>query len=99
MTAERVERRLTAVWRLTGRAAPMEADGASFLGCPYRAAETPRRTGGSHGDRMAASYTLQMKRLVSLWIAVAAILLISIGGTAAQPKSGGPAAEPKRIVV
>ena len=48
---------------------------------------------------MAASCTLRMKRLVNMWIAVAVILLISIGGTAAQPKSGEPAAQPKRIVV
>jgi signal transduction histidine kinase len=40
-----------------------------------------------------------MKRLVSIWIAVAVILLISIGGSAAQPQSGEPAAQPKRIMV
>ena len=48
---------------------------------------------------MAASCTLRMKRLVNMWIAAAVILLISVGGTAAQPKSGEPAAQPKRIVV
>jgi hypothetical protein len=31
MTAERVERRRTAVWRLTGRAAPMGDDGVATL--------------------------------------------------------------------
>ena len=40
-----------------------------------------------------------MKRLVNMWIAAAVILLISIGETAAQPKSGEPAAQPKRIMV
>ena len=48
---------------------------------------------------MTASCTLRMKRLVNLWIAVAVSLLISIGGSAAQPQSGAPAAQPKRIVV
>ena len=53
----------------------------------------------THGGRIAASGTLRMKRLVNMWIAAAVILLISIGGTAAQPKSGEPAAQPKKIVV
>ena len=61
--------------------------------------EIPGGLDGPHGGRMAASYTLRMKRLVSLWIAVAVSLLISIGGSAAQPQSGEPAAQPKRIVV
>jgi hypothetical protein len=99
MTAERVKRRLRAVRRLTGRAAPTEADGVSFLGCPYRAAGTPRWTEGPYGGLTTASYTLRMKRLVNLWIAAAVSLLISIGGSAAQPQSGDPAAQPKRIIV
>ncbi|ANY85300.1 ATPase (plasmid) [Microvirga ossetica] len=48
---------------------------------------------------MTASCTLRMKRLVNIWIAVAVSLLVSIGGSAAQPQSGAPAAQPKRIVV
>ncbi|MPR08636.1 sensor histidine kinase [Microvirga tunisiensis] len=40
-----------------------------------------------------------MERLINLWIAVAVILLISIGGGVAQPQPGEPAAQPKRIVV
>ncbi len=40
-----------------------------------------------------------MKRPVNMWIAAAVILLIAIGGASAQPKSGEPAAQPKRIVV
>ena len=47
---------------------------------------------------MAVSCTLRMKRLVNIWIAAAVILLVSIGGTASQPKSGGPAAQPKKIL-
>ncbi|MGF9762507.1 sensor histidine kinase [Microvirga sp. 0TCS3.31] len=39
-----------------------------------------------------------MKRLVSLWIAAAISLLVSIAGSAAQPKSGEPAAQPKTIL-
>ena len=48
---------------------------------------------------MAASRTLRMKRLVNMWIAAAVVLLVSIGGTAAQPKSGETAAQPKKILV
>lgn len=48
---------------------------------------------------MAASCPSRMERLINIWIAVAIILLISIGGGVAQPKSGEPAAQPKRIVV
>jgi signal transduction histidine kinase len=48
---------------------------------------------------MAELGTLRMKRLVSLWIAAAVSLLISIGASAAQPQSGAPATQPKRIVV
>ena len=47
---------------------------------------------------MAASRTSRMKRLVNMWIAAAVILLISIGETAAQPKSGETAAQPKKIL-
>jgi signal transduction histidine kinase len=39
-----------------------------------------------------------MKRLIIVWIAAAVILLVSIGGSAAQPKSGEPAAQPKTIL-
>jgi signal transduction histidine kinase len=48
---------------------------------------------------MAASGTRRMKRLVNLWIATAVVLLVSIGGAAAQPKSGGTAVQPKKILV
>ena len=40
-----------------------------------------------------------LKRLVYVWIAAAVVLVVSIGGTAAQPKSGETAAQPKKIVV
>ena len=48
--------------------------------------------------RIAASDILSMKQPVNLLIA-AAILLISIGATAAQPKSGEADVQPKRIMV
>ena len=47
---------------------------------------------------MVASRTLRMKRLVNMWIAAAVVLVVSIGGTAAQPKSGETAAQPKKIL-
>ena len=99
MTAERVKRQLTAVRRLTGRAAPTEAHGVGFLGCPYWAAGTPRWTEGPYGGLTTASYTLRMKLLVSLWIAVAVFLLISIGASTAQPRPNETAARPKTIFV
>ena len=40
-----------------------------------------------------------LKRLVYVWIAAAVVVVVSIGGTAAQPKSGKIAAQPKKIVV
>jgi signal transduction histidine kinase len=42
--------------------------------------------------------TILLKRLVWMWIAAAVVLLVSIGGTAAQPKSGETAAQPKKIL-
>jgi hypothetical protein len=53
----------------------------------------------THASRMAASRTSRLKRLVFMWIAAAVVLLVSIGGTAAQPKSGEATAQPKRILV
>jgi hypothetical protein len=47
---------------------------------------------------MAASHTLTIKRLVNLWVAAVVVLVVSIGGTAAQPKSGDTAAQPKNIL-
>jgi signal transduction histidine kinase len=53
----------------------------------------------THAGRMVAlSRTLRMRRLVNLWIAAAVVLVVSIGGSAAQPKSGEAAAQPKEIV-
>jgi signal transduction histidine kinase len=57
-----------------------------------------RRPIATHGDRIAAPRTLRMKGLVNLWIAAAVILVVSIGGTAAQPKSGEAAAQAKKIL-
>jgi signal transduction histidine kinase len=39
-----------------------------------------------------------MKRLVNMGIAAAVVLVVSVGGTAAQPKSGETAARPKAIL-
>ena len=48
---------------------------------------------------MAASRTSWLKRLVYMWIAAAVVLVVSIGETAAQPKSGETAAQPKKILL
>ena len=45
---------------------------------------------------MAAARTSWLKRLVHMWIAAAVVLLVSIGETAAQPRSGETAAQPKK---
>ncbi len=47
---------------------------------------------------MVASRTLRMRRLVNKWIVAAVVLVVSIGGTAAQPKSGETAGQPKNIL-
>ena len=47
---------------------------------------------------MAASRTLMMKRLVNTWVAAAVVLVVSIGETAAQDRSGEAAAQPKKIL-
>lgn len=39
-----------------------------------------------------------MKRLVNMWIVALVVLLVSISGTAAQPKSAEAAAQPKHIL-
>jgi signal transduction histidine kinase len=46
----------------------------------------------------ASSCTLRMKRLVYVWVAAAVVLLVSIGETAAQLKSGEAAGQPKKIL-
>ena len=47
---------------------------------------------------MAASRTLMMKRLVNTCVAAAAVLVVSIGETAAQDVSGEAVAQPKKIL-
>jgi signal transduction histidine kinase len=42
--------------------------------------------------------TIPLKRLVRMWIAALVVLVVSIGGTAAQPKSGETAAQPKQVL-
>ncbi len=46
-----------------------------------------------------ATRTTFIYRVVYLWIAAAVVLLVSVGGTAAQPKSGDPAAQPKKLLI
>jgi signal transduction histidine kinase len=58
-----------------------------------------RQLNVTHGCRIATLGKLRMKRLVSMWIAAAVIVFISVGETAAQPASGETAVQPKRIVV
>jgi signal transduction histidine kinase len=52
--------------------------------------------GRARGDRLAASLTAWLKRLVLMWIAVAVVLLASNGEAPAQ--SANPAAQQKRIL-
>ena len=47
---------------------------------------------------MAAARTSWLKRLVHMWIAAAVVLLVPIGEAAAQPKSGGTVAQPKKVM-
>jgi signal transduction histidine kinase len=52
------------------------------------------------GCRMATMRTSSLKPLGYLCLAAAMVLLVSVGGTAAQLKSGGPAAaQPKNILI
>ena len=62
-------------------------------------AGNPGPTIATHGGRIAASRTSWLKRLVFMWVAAAVVLLVSIGETAAQPKSGETAAQPKKILL
>jgi signal transduction histidine kinase len=47
---------------------------------------------------LATSRTSRLKRFVYVWVTAVVVLLVSIGGTAAQSKSGEPAAQPKKIL-
>ena len=53
----------------------------------------------THGGRTTASRTSWLKRLAYMYVAAAIVLLVSIGGTAAQPKSADTAAQPKKILI
>jgi signal transduction histidine kinase len=50
------------------------------------------------GGRKIASRASWMKRLVYMWVAAAFVLVVSIGDTAAQIKSGETAGQPKKIL-
>jgi signal transduction histidine kinase len=52
----------------------------------------------THEGRVVISRTSGLKRLVYMWIAAAVVLVVSIGETAAQLKSGETAAQPKKIL-
>jgi hypothetical protein len=56
------------------------------LECSDRTPGTPGELIATHGDGMAASCTLGMKRLAVIWTAAAIVLLVSIGESSAQPK-------------
>ena len=61
-----------------------------YLGCSRRArGEMRSRDGILH---------IRIRRRANIWIAVI-ILAMSVGATAAQPQSGEPAPQPKRVVV
>ena len=47
---------------------------------------------------ITASRTSPLKRLVYMWVAAAVVLVVSIGESAAQPKSGETSAQPKKIL-
>ena len=48
---------------------------------------------------MALPRTSWLKRLVYMWVAAAVVLVVSIGETAAQPKSGGTVGQPKKLLL
>jgi signal transduction histidine kinase len=77
----------------------MGADEAAILDALIGRREILDRLITTHGGRMAALRTSRLKRLVNLWIAAAVVLLVSIGGTAAQPKFGETAVQPKKILL
>jgi hypothetical protein len=52
----------------------------------------------AHGDSMVASHASWLKRLAYLWVAAAVALMVSIGGTAAQARSGEANTRPKQIL-
>ena len=47
---------------------------------------------------LATSRTSRLKRFVYMWVTAVVVLLVSIGGTAAQSKSGEAAGQPKKIL-
>ena len=47
---------------------------------------------------ISTSHTSRLKRLVHMWIAATIVLIVSIGETAAQPKSGETTTQPKQIL-
>ena len=60
--------------------------------------EIPGGLIAADGGRVAASWTSWPRRLVYMWVTAAVVLLVSIGGTVAQPGSGETADQPKKIL-
>jgi signal transduction histidine kinase/ABC-type uncharacterized transport system substrate-binding protein len=76
----------------------MGADEVAALDALIGRRETLSKLIVTRGDRMAASRTSRLKRLVYIWVAATIVLVVSNGETAAQPKSGETEAQPKKIV-
>ena len=52
-----------------------------------------------HGGRTTAPRSSWLKGLAYMYVAAAIVLLVSIGGIAAQPKSADTAAQPKKLLI
>jgi hypothetical protein len=76
----------------------MGADEAVTLDALIGRQEIRGRLIATQEGRMAASRTSWPKRLVYMWAVAGVVLLISIGETAAQGKSGETAVQPKNIL-
>ena len=76
----------------------MGADEVATLDALIGRRETLSKRIATHKDRMAASRTSRLKRLVYTWVAAAVVLVVLIGETGAQLKSGETAAQPKEIL-
>ena len=77
----------------------MEADQVATLDALIERREIPGGPTATPGSRVDAWRAVWLKRLVCMWLAAVAVLLISMGGMAAQPTSGGTAGQPKKILL
>ena len=90
-----IERRLTAVLAAEVEGGPHGAGGGD-LGCSI--GRWDRRVDRGRMRPHGHNVYLMAERLVHKWVAAAVVLVVSIGGAAAQPKSGETAAQPKKIL-